>query len=326
MTGVGYETVAASSGDGPLLSAGALPETVVRELEELDLTTNEARALLVLLRLGKVNSAELARHSGVPRTSTYQIMEELTAKGLAQRLSVDGPATWGSPGRDEVVRRLTALQEDRHREHMARAEQLGDMLVDLFPEAGSVAVPYVHQIHEAAKVAATYDRLLDDAEREILVFNRPPYSAGAGYVNPRVIAALTRGVSTRVLYQAEQWEEPVAAEFRRAMAVYHDAGVEGRLVDELPIKLALVDRRVALLALLDPVAAEIGFPTNLLIEHPGFASIQAEAFERLWDAGRPCAPLAADLPEFGAPAAEPKPAEERRSMGSHMPRAQAAEG
>ena len=75
--------------------------------------------------------------------------------------------------------------------------------------------------------------------------------------------------------------------FRAAIARYHDAGVEGRLVEELPIKLAIADRRTALLAMTDPVLPDIGFPTTLLVEHPGFATLQAEAFERLWETAKP---------------------------------------
>ncbi len=67
------------------------------------------------------------------------------------------------------------------------------------------------------------------------------------------------------------------------METYHEAGVQGGLVEELPIKLAVADRNVALLAMTDPILPEVGFPTVLFVEHPGFAWLQAEAFERQWD-------------------------------------------
>ena len=134
-----------------------------------------------------------------------------------------------------------------------------------------------------------YDRIVARAEDELLVFNRPPYSQGADQVNPVVLEMLARGVRARALYAEEQWEAPGAKPFRQAMAVYHEAGVMGALTDELPIKLAVVDRKVALLAMTDPVLPDIGFPTTLLVEHPGFAGIQAEGFERLWEHAQPLA-------------------------------------
>lgn len=71
------------------------------------------------------------------------------------------------------------------------------------------------------------------------------------------------------------------------MATYHDAGTQGRVVDDLPIKLAIFDRQVALLSLDDPILPQVGFPISLLIEHPGYASVQAHAFENLWSSATP---------------------------------------
>jgi sugar-specific transcriptional regulator TrmB len=269
------------------MTRAPLPEALLREFEELDLSPYEARVLLALLRLGSANSSQLARHSGVPRTSTYQVLEELNRRGLAQRLSVEGPAVWASPGRDEVFDRLDALQEERLRQHRERTARLREMLAETFPEVPSAAGPYVHVLQGASQVSSIYDRLLAEAQREVVVFNRPPYSLPPERVNPAVLEAVGRGVRARVLYQAQQWNDPAAAGFREAMAAYHEAGVQGALVDELPIKLAVADRRVALLAMTDPVLPDEGFPTTLLVEHPGFAALQADAFERRWELARP---------------------------------------
>jgi sugar-specific transcriptional regulator TrmB len=274
-------------GRSAVISSGPIPESLLRDFEELDLSPYEARVLLALLRLGSANTAQLARHSGVPRTSTYQVLEELNRKGLAQRVSVEGPAVWASPGREEVFDRLDAAQEERLRQHRARTARLRDVLAQTFPETPDAAAPYVHVLQGASQVSTIYDKLLADVEQELLVFNRPPYSFPPDQVNQAVLDALERGVRSRVLYQGPQWVDPSAHGFRMAMAVYHDAGVDARLVDELPIKLAVADRRVALLAMTDPVLPEVGFPTTLLVEHPGFASLQAEAFDRLWESAKP---------------------------------------
>lgn len=265
---------------------GPLPEALLREFEELHLSPYEARVLLALLRVGSANSAQLARFSGVPRTSTYQIMEELSAKGLAQRVPVDGPATWASPGRDEVLDRLDALQEEQYRQQRARTDRIRAALANAWPEAPSGAGPYVHVILGAAQVVGMYDRLVAQAETELLVLNRPPYSQPPQRVNQVVLDAAGRGVKARALYEADQWFS-ASDEFRAAMNEYHDAGVLGALVEELPLKLAIADRRVALVAMTDPVLPDIGFPTTLLVEHPGFAAVQAEAFEKLWQDSRP---------------------------------------
>lgn len=272
--------------DPETVPGGPLPETLLRELQELDLSPYEARVLLALLRLGSANSAQVARQSGVPRTSTYQVMDELSRKGLAQRLPVDGPATWATPGRVEVLERLEALMEERFRRQKARTAKLGELLASSFPEAPLAGAAYL-QILPAAQVGSVYARLLAGTRSELLVFNRPPYSTPPEQLIAPVFDALSRGIASRVLYEATYWRDPNATAFRRAMEEYHRAGVVGALADELPVKLAVADRRVALLSLTHPVLPEVGFPATLLVEHPGFAALQAEAFERFWEKAEP---------------------------------------
>lgn len=266
---------------------GPLPARLINEFEQLGLSPYEARILLALLRLGSGNTAQLARLSGVPRTSTYQILEELNYKGLAQPLSVDGPAVWACPGRDEVFARMDAAQEERLREHRMRTARLRELVAEILPEESVGAGPYVHIIQGARQVSHMYDRLLGQAEEELLVFNRPPYSNPPDEVNPAILQALAAGLRSRVLYEAGQWNHPDSARFRAAMSAYHDAGVEARLVPALPLKLAVVDRKVALLAMADPLVPDVGFPTTILVEHPGYAALQADAFEHRWASAAP---------------------------------------
>ncbi|HSH60667.1 MAG TPA: helix-turn-helix domain-containing protein [Acidimicrobiales bacterium] len=267
--------------------AGLLPQPLLREFQELGLSPYAARVLLALLRLGSANSADLARVSGVPRTSTYQVLEELNAKRLAARVPGDGPAVWTTPGSAEVLERLDAAEEDRLRQHRARTARLRAELAKTFPEGPTAALPYVNLVHGTAQVKTLYERLLAQAQEEVLVFNRPPYTWSPGQPNPVVLETLARGVRTRVLYQAAQLEDSAGEAFRQEMDAYHDAGVQGRVVEDLPVKLAVFDRRESLLVIPDPVLPEVGFPTTLLVEHAGFASIQAAAFEHVWSQARP---------------------------------------
>lgn len=264
-----------------------MSERLTHELEQLGFSPYEARILLALLGLGSGNTAQLARVSGVPRTSTYQILEELNRKGLAQRLAVDGPSVWGSPGREAVFDLIDAAEEERLRERRERTARLRDLVNEAIPEDSTGAGPFVHIIQGARHVSRMYERLVSRAETELLVFNRPPYSGGAEEINPMVLNALQRGLHSLVLYQRSQWRAKGADGFRNAMAVYHAAGAEGRLVDELPFKLAIVDRKTALLAMPDPVLPELGFPTTLLVEHPGFAALQVDAFMYRWANAEP---------------------------------------
>ena len=118
---------------------GPVPESVRQELQELGLRPYEARVLLALLQAGSANSAQLAELSGVPRTSTYQVMEALTDQGLAERVLTHGPAVWSCRGWEAVVDVLDAAEEERLRQHHARTRQLRQTLADTLPSTPPAA-------------------------------------------------------------------------------------------------------------------------------------------------------------------------------------------
>lgn len=116
-----------------MTGAGPVPDGLRRELQELGLRPYEARVLLALLRAGSANSAQLAELSGVPRTSTYQVMEALTEQGLAERVPTHGPAVWTCEGWEAVVDVLDAAEEERLRQHHARTSRLRQALAEVLP-------------------------------------------------------------------------------------------------------------------------------------------------------------------------------------------------
>ncbi len=153
----------------------------------------------------------------------------------------DGAAVWASPGRDEVMDLLDAAEEERLAEHKARTARIRQLMAESFPESPSVGLPSVQLLASAAQMMAAFEQLLAEAEREFFMFTRPPYTWLIGNRNPVVLEALARGIRSRVLYQASEWEDPAAGAFRAEMEVYQRAGLEVRLMEEPPIKLVVVD-------------------------------------------------------------------------------------
>lgn len=272
-----------------------MPETLRHTLEDLGLSPYEARVLLALLRNGSSSSSQLGRLADVPRTSTYAVLESLSERGLAHRLPGDGPTMWATPGVDEVLDRLeaakAAAQEEQLRQFRSRLDEARRLLAETVTAQPSVSLPYVHFVRGAPQVRKAFEQLITEACGEVLMSNLPPYTWDPGTVNPLVLAMLERGVDTRVLYQADRWGDPEAAGFRASHAAYHRAGARPRLSVELPIKLAVADRRVALVGMRGPseAIAERSFPTHLLVEDPGMATTLALSFEQLWSLARPLA-------------------------------------
>ena len=280
------KSVAPDGGEGsPTPIPVKVAETLYQEFEGLGLTPYQARLAVALQQVGSATCLDLGRLAGIPRTSVYQVVDELNSKGLASRLPGNGPAVWASIGRQEALDRLIELEGERLDNLKTRAARVGEMLDRLLPANRAVSLPYVQVIHDPSRVAPLYRQLVRRTEQELLVFNRPPYSRPLG-ADPVVIDASLRA-DARVLYQAAQAEDADYVSWHDEMAQYHKAGVQGRVVTELPIKMAIFDRQTTLLSLDDPVLPHVGFPITLLIEHPGYSSVQANAFENLWSSAVP---------------------------------------
>lgn len=259
-------------------------EGLGRELQDLGLSPYEARLLLAMLQLGPATTLELAKASGVPRTSTYPVLKGLAEKQLAHRLPGDGPAVYGCVGREEIFARLDALEQERLRQHRQRSQRARAMLDELIPQHAAAAHPTVRLLSTTAEHQQAYRRLAANTEAEALIATRLPADDDGGALDP-VLADLAGRVETRVLYQADQGggASPAIA----AMHACQDAGAFARTVDQVPVELAIFDRKAVLLTLERPAGG--GTPTVALIEHAGVAEALTDGFKYRWGGGAPCA-------------------------------------
>lgn len=267
------------------------PERLSREFEDLGLPPAEARVIVALLQLGSARSSQLSKAAAVPRTAVYQLLSSLQDKGLILRVPIGGPATWTTPGRDKIIDRLhqavVTAQQELVQQHALRSTLVKELLAEALPAPEPLDLPFVHIITCPAELRDEHERLICQATDEALLFSRPPFSTNAATAHDVTMDALTRGVSVKVLYQAAQAEDPEATTFRASTKTYTDAGMQARVVDLLPVKLLVVDRRALLLSLDNPLPHVEALGVTQVIEHPGLASMMAQQFDQLWVTARP---------------------------------------
>jgi HTH-type transcriptional regulator, sugar sensing transcriptional regulator len=250
-------------------------------LLRLGLTGYEASAYVALTRRGRATGAEVARLADLPRQRIYDVLDGLVGRGLA-RVEPGRPARYTAVPPDEAVEALLAA----HRSSLARLEQeAADAVARLTPtyHAGRSAndpLTYVEVLREPAAIGKRFAELEASAEREILVFTRPPYAVEPA-ANVAGLQLLGRGVEARSVYERSVYDDPSVVDAVRA---FIDAGEQARVVDELPLKLVVIDERVALFTMEDPVAGATDL-TVMIVEHPALARLLKLAFERAWESG-----------------------------------------
>jgi len=136
-------------------------EDVIERLQHLGMSGYEAKTYLALVGAGEpLNGYEVAKRSGVPRSTVYETLGKLVARGAAFEVRGAGDTV------DYLPLPAKALLDRLGRDYSDSLEALGAMLPAI------AAPPTVHLIHNLSGAAALLDRARDvigGARRELFL-------------------------------------------------------------------------------------------------------------------------------------------------------------
>ena len=247
------------------------------------------RVYLDLLESGRSNAAHASATFGVGVPAASAILESLREMGLASRLEGDEhDYTAVDPG---YALRVIA---DRMGDQVQRIRQTLPRLVDLFER-----VPVTEGDHtqtqvlgDADAVAAWYTRLQHEARHEFLAFDRPPYVSAS--LDPVESTALDRGVEWRAIYTIESFDTGTTWD---EVAELAELGEQARIAPDLPVKLAIVDGRSALVSL----TLEPGRITGLVTSSGPLVDALRQLFEFHWARSMPLGHARAEVERGAVP-------------------------
>ena len=252
-----------------------------RKLQQVGLNAYEARSYLILMGHPRFKALELAARAHVPRQKVYEVLDSLVEKGFAQvvqektKLFSAIDPSLAIPG--YLARRSKAMQNELT-EQARLATGLIEDLRAAFMEGqyGQGTLDFLSLVNDPTQTAIHYRRMLTTVRREYAEFSRPPFAVDP--LDEQLVKdSAERGVRCRLLIEAG----PIEAEHRGRLDEYQERGVQIRFLDRLPLKLALFDGRLGLVALLDPVLTRPSW-TAVVFDHAGFAEAMAGLFETYW--------------------------------------------
>ncbi len=245
----------------------------------------EERIYRALIRLGDATVASLATATGIDEPRLRSVLNTLEDKGLASR---DRERFVPAPP-DVAVEALAA----RRSEEIARARLAARELQRQF-RAGSRhdrAADVLEVVTGIGVVRSRFEQLQHGAVEELLMFDKPPYNTGAQDNAGTERAALRRGVHCRVVYDRTSLEDPAQPRMLEQLAA---AGEDARVSADVPMKLVICDRRLAL----TPLSMGHGRTDAAVVVHAsGLLDALAALFESVWQCAIP-------MPELGSPADE----------------------
>jgi DNA-binding CsgD family transcriptional regulator len=244
------------------------------QLRELGLSTDAASAYRYLLSVGPTNARTVESEFGWAPARCEAVLGELESLALALR-------------EQECVRPLdpdTGLRalSDRIR-----------IRVDMAVEQAVVAYAAYRRNHntwgsrniieilEGADTQRAWTEIEAGARSHVAVFDTPPY--GGPLANPIEIDNLRRSVSYRALYAQAAVEDP--DRFQTNIMPCIKAGEVARVLPKMPVKMLLVDDRVALIGLTSHHVDR--HHTALLIHESSVLPALTELFELCWKSATP---------------------------------------
>ncbi|MFH1581907.1 MAG: hypothetical protein ABIC39_07580, partial [Pseudomonadota bacterium] len=120
-------------------------------------------------------------------------------------------------------------------------------------------------------------KLEEGTQHEFLGFVKAPYIKPPPKIHVKELK--NRGVNLRCIYEIDNWK---GYDFLSHQIKY---GMEVRFVEQLPIKMAIYDKKSVLLDFHLP--AETPTYTTVVIEHPYFAQLMDLSFYTLWEKAIP---------------------------------------
>lgn len=256
-------------------------ERLWRRLQQIGLNAYEARAYLVLVGHPRFKALELAARASVPRQKIYEVLDSLVEKGFAQVIQERTKLFSAIEPGLAVPTYLDHRQKMLEQERIEQARVASGLVDDLTAacsgaQHGRGTLDFLRIVTEPGQTAVAYRRMLADVREEYLEFSRPPYA-----VDPLdeqlVRQARVQGVSCRLILEST----PMDGEHRNRLREYVAAGIQVRMLESLPMKLALFDGARGLIALLDPVITRPAW-TSVVFEHSGMGQAMKGLFEDHW--------------------------------------------
>jgi sugar-specific transcriptional regulator TrmB len=252
----------------------------IKKLVEVGLLPREARIYFALLSKNSFTATEIAKVSGIPRQKIYEILDNIIKKGICVE-KVGKVKQYKAMEPESVLRGLI----EKYKEKEKLALKLSDDLSALYEKNREQIDPleYIEVFKNKGQIRRRWFELQKNAKQEILAFTKAPYTISLSENIDEESNTIKRGVTIKSIYE---YKDVIYEDLVSVISSWVFAGEKARIVKELPIKLAIFDEKITMLALNDPVSLKPTI-TTIIINHPSFAKAQRYVFESIWEKAMP---------------------------------------
>ncbi|MFB7177293.1 helix-turn-helix domain-containing protein [Streptomyces sp. NPDC056257] len=266
-------------------------------LEAVGLTADEEAVYRLLVMNTAASAQDIAARGGFPLGCAEGLLASLADKGLATPTDRQPWQYTASPPDVALLPRLQRNADALDQARTAVTELLDSYRSNLRRrDAGQL----IEVITGVGALRQHLRQLQDNARHEMTWFCKSQYVAMPSGSNATEFEALARGVRYRVLYEQAFFDDAGAV---NNVVSGIRAGEDARSVPELPLRLAIADRAVAICSLVPGgPSGSPNEPTAALLRDSSLLQALAALFERYWEYAVPL--HAEDVPSVARGARE----------------------
>lgn len=223
-----------------------IENSLIVELQKLDLTLNEARILLFLMTHGNSTASDVSRHTGIQRTETYNYISTLLAKGVVFS-TFDRPQKYYALPINEVIECLVQTKQNALQTIAEKKKDYQEMVEAILsntvvPESDKKESYQI--VMGENSINSKIKRMVAEAKEEvtILVTDRNLVNMYHAEITDQLIQLTSKGVRVKLRTPCKNANDYIGAEDKNAISLKTTAKV-------VPVNFVLVDNKDLILLL-----------------------------------------------------------------------------
>ncbi len=246
-----------------------------------DLNLYEVKVWTALLSRGVSTAGELSNISDVPRSRTYDILENLEKKGFIV-MKLGKPIKFVALKPEEVIERvkknlIVGAQEKSKRLEKLKGEDILTELNSLFTQGVKFVEPsdLSGSVRGRQNVYNHLDMMIREAEKTVtIVTTAQGLNRKLEALMPSLEKAKKRGVKIRIAAQIDESNKDIAKELSKVAEV--------RSMPKIRARFAIVDSEELLFLLLDDDKVHPNYDVAIWLSTDFFANAMEQLFEYAW--------------------------------------------
>ncbi len=259
-------------------------QNLIENLQKLGLSKRESEIYLALLKRKEFTAFEIGKITSVSRNKSYEILQNLIKKGLCTEKYKNRVKVYSGIEPEIALQNIIAIYEEELNEKKKLKEIFKNQLTELYnsdvhkPDS----LDYIEILTDLSQIRNRWIELQSNAGLEILGFNKPPFAVSLeSNVNYQEETAKKK-VKEKGIYEfSGVTSGGTLKDFISVVEMYQNIGEEVRVIKSLPMKMMIIDEKITMLALNDPISMRPSI-TTIIIDHSDYARTQKKVFENYW--------------------------------------------